>query len=53
MPVRHNTRAHYYQWGTKAKYYYKPGNVRQQVFAYLRATAQGRAVYARRRRGSI
>lgn len=48
MPIHRGTdsKGPYYQWGDRAKYYYKPGNARSREAAYKKAAKQAQAAYS-------
>jgi len=45
MPVKHNMKSGYYQWGNQKKYKYKKGDPISQKRAELSAQMQGEAIY--------
>lgn len=54
MPIHlgKDINGHYYQWGTKTKYYFEPNNEDSQIKAYNRAVKQMKAIYSSGYRGN-
>jgi hypothetical protein len=48
MPVHRgkDAKGPFYQWGNRAKYYYKPGDAKSRNDAYAKASAQAKAIFA-------